>query len=157
MPSTISNAINEIDNDLENMGYHLTNTSVKNENQLVSLGTSYSIYNGFGTALGNDIWQNIEYGYSDSLGNEVAYGFKYKTRDTRDDEVVITEIQLVGCKAKKDYESICGSRGVVRDNFSKAMDNKTEAEFFSKGKTLGLVLGLGGGVYVALLVFLMLL
>lgn len=61
MSSTMDNAIDEINQDLENLGYHLTNSSEEGRNQLVVLGTSYSSSNGFGTALGNDIWRNIEY------------------------------------------------------------------------------------------------
>jgi Ulp1 family protease len=61
MSSTLDNAIDEINQDLENLGYHLTNSSEEGRNQLVVLGTSYSSSNGFGTALGNDIWRNIEY------------------------------------------------------------------------------------------------
>lgn len=107
--NSFRNTTDKIQDDLGNLGYTLSGQKSEQKNEVSVSGVSYSRYWGYGSAMKNNYWTYSEYSFMDTLNNDVTYTLKYQ-----EVEDYVDAVELIGCSARKNYNEICGSGGVVR-------------------------------------------
>lgn len=141
--------IDDVNQSIELLGYHLSGTSSDVRNDLYVSDTWFSTETGYSTEMKNDYYWYDSYRFMDSTNNIVSYQIKYKGKGTQDAKGVyyVSDVSLVGCDCTntKDYNAVCGPRGVTnRLNF---VENDQVSTFRNDAGTVFLAIG---GVLVVL-------
>ena len=104
-------SLNEIDSTLAEKGFVKTGEDNSNKNNLYVAGVSYSVYTGYGTALGNDYVYSYGSRYTDEKGNTINYTLDYRMDKVFDDNesIYVYGVSVKGCSVSnpKDYTPIC--------------------------------------------------
>lgn len=114
--SSLDAAVSHIDEEMWDRGYILTGQSDNTRNEVTVTGVTYSRYTGYGTAMKNNWWQTQEYVYTDSLDNSVSFTVKYQLKVDKNGREYVEGLEMTNCSASKNYKSVCGLNGVVRES-----------------------------------------
>ena len=106
-------ATNLIENELKEQGFTLSGSSKERKNELIVLGTSYSRYSGYGSKMGNVLWEYYNYTFEDSSKNEVNYEVKFRVQYAQNVQY-IENVEVTNCSASRDFKNICGNYGAIK-------------------------------------------
>ena len=127
-----------IQDKLLEMGFELSGTDTKTNNNVYVSAVSFSNKTGYGTALDNDYMTTDKYMFTSSDGNTLSYSVSYKLNKSSDSVLFVSNITVPYCEtsAPKDYSRMCGNNSPIRDIVQ--MPPNTSVKIFDKYGTYAL-------------------
>ena len=117
-PQSINTTVNNISEELKQIGYLPSGTSTNQEIETVVTGVSYSKYTGYGTAMDNRLTYTDSYIFIDDAKNRIEYSILYPEIEyDKHGEPYTTDCMVVGCEVSnpKDYQLVC--ERIIYSNF----------------------------------------
>lgn len=93
------------------------------------------------------------YIFADSTGNTVSYSVAYELIESHDKIWFVENTNVVGCATSnpEQYEHLCGEKSTIKQ--INHIDKIDKVSIYDNDKTWGLVLGLEGGLLIAVCIW----
>jgi hypothetical protein len=142
---------------LKQIGFQKTGQN-SNKNTEISSSTGFMYMQNVGVLPYSSVTKNEttidNYVFVDSTGSTLSFNVAYELKESSDNYLYVENVNVVGCTTSKpdNYEKLCGDESIIRKLNSIEKNDKVSVD--DDGKTIGLILGLEGGLLVALCIIL---